>query len=227
MQTLIDALDRDRVRAAVEQAETRTAGEIVPVVVPKSDEYEVATWRGAVFGGLIGLVAVLLVLQFYSGWALGWLYTPGGVALVVLGTSVLGGALTTTVPVLRRRAAGSDLLDETVHRRALQAFVEEEVFNTRDRTGILIFVSLLEHRVEVLGDTGINQHVQPDDWVEVVDCIREGIRHDHFTDGLVEAVQLCGRLLERRGMDAGPGNKNELPNTVRTPESKEGSSSTD
>jgi putative membrane protein len=217
MQTLIDSLDHERVREAVQRAEERTAGEIVPVVVPRSDEYEVATWRGAVLAGLLALIGVLLVLQFYSGWGLGWLYTPWGVALVVLGASVLGGGLTTAVRPLRRLAAGEELLDETVHRRALQAFVEEEVFNTRDRTGILIFVSLLEHRVEVLGDAGINQQVAADDWVEIVDRIREGIRQDQFTDGLVEAVEMCGRLLERRGVAARPDDENELSNTVRTP----------
>lgn len=228
MQTIIDSLDEERVQEAVRQAEERTAGEIVPVVVPRSDTYEVATWRGAVLGGLLALVGALLVVQFYSGWGLGWLYTPWGLAFVVLGGGVLGGSLTTLVRPLHRRAAGHDLLDETVHRRALQAFVEEEVFDTRDRTGILLFVSLLEHRVEVLGDAGINQQVDPDDWIEIVECIREGIRHERFTDGLVEAVEMCGRLLERRGVGIRPDDENELPNTVRTPDSgPEGSPSRD
>ncbi len=217
MQTLIDTLDHDRVRAAVQRAEERTAGEIVPVVVPQSDAYEIATWRGGVLGGLVALVGALLVIQFYSGWGLGWLYTPWGLALVVLGAGVLGGGLATMVRPLRRLAAGSDLLDETVHRRALQAFVEEEVFDTRDRTGILIFVSLLEHRVEVLGDSGINQHVDPEDWGAIVERIREGIRQDQFTEGLEEAVEMCGRLLERRGVEVQPDDENELSNTVRTP----------
>lgn len=219
MQTLIDTLDHERVRAAIQRAEERTAGEIVPVVVPQSDAYEIATWRGAVLGGLGALVGVLLVLQFYSGWGLSWLYTPWGVALVVLGAGVVGGGLATVVGPFRRLAAGSDLLDETVHRRALQAFVEEEVFATQDRTGILIFVSLLEHRVEVLGDAGINRHVEPEDWGAVVDRIREGIRNDQFTEGLEEAVEMCGRLLERRGVEVQPDDENELSNTVRTPTS--------
>lgn len=227
MQTLIDSLDHDRVQEAVRRAEERTAGEIVPVVVPRSDAYEVATWRGAVLSGLLALIGALLILQFYSGWGLRWLYTPWGVALVVLGGGVLGGFLSTLVRPLRRLAAGEELLDETVHRRALQAFVEEEVFNTEDRTGILIFVSLLEHRVEVLGDAGINRQVDPDDWVDVVDRIREGIRQGRFTDGLVEAVEMCGRLLERRGVEAAPDDENELPNAVRTPGSDPDASETE
>jgi putative membrane protein len=219
MHSLIDDLDERRVREAIQQAEGRTAGEIVPVVVPRSDAYEVATWRGAAFGALLSLAAVLLVVQFYSGWGLGWLFSPWGIALVALTAGSLGALLTTYVPALKRLTVGDDLLDETVHRRALQAFVEEEVFATRDRTGILIFVSLLEHRVEVLGDTGINQQVQPDDWADIVDRIRESIRNGRLTDGIVEAIEMCGRLLERRGVTIRADDENELSDTVRTPAS--------
>ena len=219
MQTFIDRLDEDRIREAVQQAEERTAGEIVPVVVPRSADYEVATWRGAAFFVLLALTAALLTLQFYDGWGLGWLYTPWGVVLAALSAGVGGAILTAYLPPLQRLIAGSDLLDETVHRRALQSFIEEEVFDTRDRTGILLFVSLREHRIEVLGDTGINERVQPDDWAEVVARIRRGISNDNLTEGLVEAIGMCGRLLERKGVGLRPDDENELSNTVRTPDS--------
>ncbi|PSQ68554.1 MAG: hypothetical protein BRD26_08095, partial [Bacteroidetes bacterium QH_1_64_81] len=96
-------------------------------------------------------------------------------------------------------------------------FVEEEVFDTRDRTGILLFVSLREHRIEVVGDTGINQQVEADDWAEVVTRIRRGIQNDNLTEGLVEAIERCGRLLEEKGVDIRPDDENELTDTVRTP----------
>jgi putative membrane protein len=221
MQPLIDRLDEDPIRQAVQQAEERTSGEIVPVVVPQSAEYEVVTWRGAAFASLLALTAVLLTLQFYEGWGLGWLYTPWGVVLTTLGAGLLGALLATYVSPVQRLLAGGDLLDETVHRRALQSFVEEEVFATRDRTGILLFVSLQEHRIEVIGDTGINKRVEPNDWAEIVERIRRGIRNDNLTEGLVEAIGMCGRLLERKGVNIRPDDENELSNTVRTPESSE------
>ncbi len=225
MQSHIDRLDEERIQTAVEQAEERTAGEIVPVVVPRSATYEVVTWRGAVGAGLLALTATLLVLQFYDGWGLGWLFTPWGVVMTSLGAAIVGGVLATYVGPVQRVLAGDDLLDETVHRRALQSFVEEEVFDTRDRTGILIFVSLWEHRIEVLGDTGINEYVEPDDWAEVVARIRMGIQNDNLTEGLVEAIEMCGRLLERRGVNVRPDDENELSNTVRTPETPAASDS--
>jgi putative membrane protein len=48
--------------------------------------------------------------------------------------------------------------------------------------------------------------------------IRRGIRNENLTEGLVEAIEMCGRLLERRGVEIRPDDENELPNTVRTPE---------
>ncbi len=219
MQNAIDRLDEDRVREAVQRAEERTTGEIVPVVVPRSASYEVVAWRGAGVAALLALTGILLTLQFYEGWGLAWLYTPWGVVLAALGAASVGALFANSVALFERFVAGSDLLDETVHRRAMQSFMEEEVFDTRDRTGILLFVSLREHRIEVLGDTGINEHVESDDWAEVVARVRRGIRNDNLTDGLVEAIDMCGRLLERRGVGIRPDDENELSNTVRTPES--------
>ncbi|PSQ68872.1 MAG: hypothetical protein BRD26_07380 [Bacteroidetes bacterium QH_1_64_81] len=217
MNSMIERLDLDRIQDAVGRAEERTAGEVVPVVVPRSDDYEEAVWRGAGAAILLTLLVVLLTLRFYEGWGLGWLFAPWGVALSVLVAGTVGALLARYVYSLQRLLAGSERLDDTVHRRALQAFVEEEVFDTRDRTGILLFVSLREHRIEVLGDTGINRQVEPDDWAEVVARIRRGIQNDNLTEGLVEAIETCGRLLEEKGVDIRPDDENELTDTVRTP----------
>jgi len=214
---MIERLDLERIQEAVGRAEEQTAGEIVPVVVPRSDDYEDVVWRGAGAAILLTLLAVLLTLRFYDGWGLAWLFAPWGVALSVLAAGTVGALLAQYVYPLQRLLAGSERLDETVHRRALQAFVEEEVFDTRDRTGILLFVSLREHRIEVLGDSGINEQVEPDDWAEVVTRIQRGIQNDNLTAGLVEAIEMCGQLLERKGVEIRPDDENELTDTVRTP----------
>lgn len=218
MHTYLEHLDEERILEAVQRAEERTSGEIVPVVVPQSGEYEVATWRGAATTSLITLTSILLFLEMYDGWGLGALHTPWGVAIATLGAGIVGAFLATFVPPFQRVFAGSRRLDETVYQRALQFFVEEEVFATRDRTGILIYVSLRERRIEVLGDIGINEMVRSDDWEAVVRRVQEGIRNDQVTDGLVEGIDMCGRLLERRGVNVRPDANNQLSNTVRTPD---------
>jgi putative membrane protein len=217
MKTLIENLDREKIAAAVSDAENRTAGEIVPYVVPRSDRYEIAVWRGASAVALLSVTVVLLIVQFYQGWGLGWLFTPWAVAMVSLLGGVGGAILGAYVAPIQRALAGSDVLDLTVHRAAMQAFVEEEVFSTRDRTGILLFVSLHEHRIEVLGDTGINAKVSEDEWIDVVHRIRTGIANRNLTAGLVDAIEMCGKMLERRGVDIRPDDENELPDSIRTP----------
>ena len=206
--------ERERIRQAVGQAETRTAGEIVPFVVRRSGDYEVAVWRAASAGALLAGIVALAVAWGYDGWGWGWLYTAWALALVMT-LGGIAGALASLIEPVRRLFAGPGHLDEQVHRRAALAFVEEEVFDTRDRTGILLFVSLFEHRIEVVGDAGINAKVEPGEWDEVVALIRDGIRARSLADGLVAAVERCGDLLHRSGVEVRPDDTDELADDVR------------
>ncbi len=214
MPALLSDADLERIRAAVAEAERRTSGEIVPYLVERSGGYEVAVWRGASLAALGTMLVAVLVLQLYDGWALGWLYASWGMALLVSLAGVAGALLATVAP-LKRALAGEARLARTVHRRASLAFLDEEVFSTRERTGILLFVSLFEHRIEVLGDAGINRQVTADEWVEVVDTVRRGITGGRLADGLVEAIGMCGALLETKGVAIRPDDTDELPDGMR------------
>jgi putative membrane protein len=215
MSPILTDADLDRVRQAVGEAEQRTSGEIVPYVVERSGSYEVAVWRGASAGALLAMGLGVLLLQFYDGWGLGWLYTNWGMALLASLAGAAGAALTAAIAPLKRLLAGAERLTRRVHRRASLAFLEEEVFTTRDRTGILLFVSLFEHRIEVLGDAGISAQVSDDEWIEIVDTIRAGIKGGRFADGLAEAVGMCGHLLEKKGLAVRHDDTDELPDDVR------------
>lgn len=206
--------DRDRIAAAVETAEAQTAGEIVPCVVLRSSAYEAVPWRGGVLGALVGAAIIALArtvpLDVLSG-----LTHDGTAFLLTLGTGLIGAALAATAPPLTRRLISTDRMAEAVHRRAMEAFVEEEVFATRDRTGILLFVSLLEHRIEVLADTGIYQKVDDDVWNGVTERIRTGIESGQLTQGLIDAIEQCGELLEAHGVAPQSDDPDELPGHLR------------
>lgn len=205
----------EQLEEAVARAEARTSAEIVPVVMPSSDWYPVAIWRGAGAGVLLTLLLALIAFQFYAGWGLAWLYTGWGATLTIFGGGVIGALLGAFVPPLKRLLAGSERMATMVHLRAMQAFVEEEVFNTRDRTGVLLFISLFEHRIEILADAEINRRVGTDDWGDIVARIRDGIRAGQLYDGLVEAFEMCGRLLEEKGMVIRHDDEDELRNELR------------
>ena len=206
--------ERERIKTAVAEAEKRTAGEIVPFVVARSGTYESAVWKGAAAVAVLAGALALLVAWTYDGWGLGWLYSAWGMALVMTLGGVAG-ALAARAPTVTRLLASDDELAQQVHRRAAEAFLDEEVFDTRDRTGILILVSLLEHRIEVVGDVGINAKVEKAEWVDVVDRVRQGILQGDLAGGLVDAIGLCGELLHRRGIVVLPDDTDELPDDLR------------
>ncbi|HJX28969.1 MAG TPA: hypothetical protein VJ885_13745, partial [Thermoanaerobaculia bacterium] len=144
------------VRAAVTEAEQRTSGEIVPFVVPASDPYANAIWKGTAFGALLGPLIAVALHRLWDLWGTHldlWIVVPAAAGAGV------GFLLAAFVPAVKRWLAGDEMLDLRARQRAEMAFLEEEVFRTRDRTGILIFLSLFEHRVVVIGDSGINSLV--------------------------------------------------------------------
>ncbi len=210
---LFSAEEQQRITAAVTAAERHTAGEIVPCIVAQCDEYEEAAWRG-------GATAAFLVFAgFFCLHAFTNIWLPLGLGSMGTGVVLAGGVgmlLVQWMPALRRLLAGEVLIDRRVTGRALQAFVEEEVFATRERTGILIFLSLMEHEVRVLGDAGINSRVAQEEWEEVVRLITQGMRRGQAAEGLVEAIAQCGVLLERFGVQRRADDTDELGNAPRT-----------
>ncbi len=214
MDTLFSDDDRQRIAAAIKAAEADTSGEIVPYVVPRSDPYEAVPWRGGVLSGLAALALVALARVVPLG-VLDGLATDGAALVLMLGFGGLGAFAAASVPALARLFAGADRMDDAVHRRAMKAFVDEEVFATRNRTGILLFVSLLERRIEVIADAGIYQAVDGAVWSEVAARIRDGIESGQLTQGLIDGIERCGAILDAHGLDAGPDDPDELSSRLR------------
>jgi putative membrane protein len=106
-------------------------------------------------------------------------------------------------------------MNHRVSQRAAEAFIAEEVFQTRDRTGILLFFSLLEHRVLVVGDSGINAKVEKQDWDDVVTTVIEGMKAGTPAEGLIKAIGMCGELLQRQGVRRRADDSDELSDGLR------------
>ena len=206
MDKLFTEADHKIVEEAVVAAEKKTAGEIVPYIIKRSGQYRETAWKAAVQFGLVAVVLIFSMSMFYAGWSFGWLFTFTGGATVILARYV---------PILERLFVSDAAMNEAVQNRSARAFLEEEVFSTRDRTGILIFVSLFEHRVEVVGDTEINARVDPEDWAYVVEDILLGIKSGSLAGGLARAIERCGTLLSDRDLVIREDDENELSDSVR------------
>lgn len=207
---------RDAIEEACREAERRTSGEIVPYVVKACDAYATPAWQGALFGAL-GASAVTGLVHWLAGlWGGAWL-------LWILAPPVLGGVLGFLVvgrsETLTRCFLPDEILELRARRRAMVAFLEEEIFLTRERTGILLFLGLFEHRAIVLGDAGIHAKVEQSEWDGIVEQLVEAIRAGRAAEGLADAIRACGELLERHGVARRKDDVNELPNRLQLRES--------
>ncbi len=203
--------DLDAVQAAVREAEARTSGEIVPYVVERSDEYQNAIWKGAALGALLGPMAALAIHRWSNVWGIPlgiWIALPAPVG------GAIGYLLALLHPV-RRWLAGEHTLDARARRRAAVAFLDQEIFRTRHRTGILLFVSLFERRVVLLADSGIHQKVEEGAWEAITRRLAGGIRSGRPGPALIAAIRACGELLERHGVERQADDQDELSNELR------------
>ena len=221
MESLFSADDRQRIATALEAAEAATSGEIVPYIVSRSAPYEAVPWRAGVLGALVMLAVLALARAVPLGlpaFLTAASLTAEATALaLVLFAGGMGAFVAASVPGLVRRFAGTRRMEAAVHQRALQAFVEEEVFATRERTGVLLFVSLLERRIEVVADAGIYQAVDDEAWADVTARVRRGIEGGTLAQGLIDGIKACGALLRAHGLHAsGDDNPDELPSRLRT-----------
>ncbi len=200
------------IRAAVSDAEGKTSGEIVPFVIAASDAYSSAVWKGTALGALAGPLVAEAVYLLGDLWGGGM---PLWIALPTAAGGAAGFLIASFVPAVKRWLAGGEMLDLRTQQRARRAFLDEEVFRTRDRTGILLFLSLFEHRVVVLGDSGISRQVEQRHWDGIVQAAVGGIRDGRPGEALVQAIHQCGELLERYGVALQPGDTNELADDLR------------
>jgi putative membrane protein len=101
--------------------------------------------------------------------------------------------------------------NQRCHRMAMEQFFLNNIHHTDKRTGILIFVSVAEHYVEIIADKGINDVVEEDTWSDVVNNFIIKVKADQIADGFIEAITTCGNELVTH-FPAGGKDINELPN---------------
>jgi putative membrane protein len=198
---------RTRIADAVRRAESLSRGQIVPVVVEKSDPYPEARYRGALLAAAIATAVVV---------ALHVPLTLAELPLVQLAAGIAGALVAGWDPV-ERRLAGARAMDEAVRARATRAFHEHGLHRTAEGTGVLVFASLFEHEAVILGDRGIHEKMGAD-WDRAVSALVDGMRANDPGKGFVDAIALCGAVLAEhfpRDPSLHPA-RNELEDQIRT-----------
>ncbi len=204
--------DLAAIEAAVKEAELRTSGEIVPAFVNRCRSYPEAALRAGLFTGLL------------TAWAVGWWasgtwdqlwFHPWEIFIAGFAVGAFSAILTRWWPAWLRFWAGKAAMEQAAWRTARDFFIDEEVFLTRDRTGIVLLVANHERQVVVLADKGINQATTPETWTTVVRDMVQQLKKGSASDALLIGIHDCARILEEKGVEIKPDDKNELPNKLR------------
>ncbi|MDF2619700.1 MAG: hypothetical protein K0S00_2359 [Xanthobacteraceae bacterium] len=202
-ETILTDTEQARLAEAVRRAEAGTAGEIRVVIstrplVPHANH--ALLWAAVLALALPWPVALLTPID-----------VPQLLALQAA-VFVLLGALLALTP-LGTRCVPQAVKHAAARNAALDHFLGFGIHRTSGRTGILIFVALPEHRVEVVADEAIHARVGPGAWAELCARVLAGAREDRLTEGLEAGIAEAGRLLgehaPRREDDS-----DELPNRI-------------
>jgi putative membrane protein len=180
--------EQEKIRLAVVNAEGATSGEIATMVVARSDSYREAVTLGSVLGAATVALVVTIAIHHVTIWS----YLPLTIALYYPIQWLLARATTLQKPFIAGRR-----MDEAVKARAVRAFYEKGLYRTRHETGILLFISIFERKVWILGDRGINARIPPESWQQLVQVLATGIRDDHACEALCKVIKSCGDELSR------------------------------
>ena len=193
--------EHQAVSAAIHEAEKRTSGQIVCVLARSSGDYVhiPILWASA-----LALIAPWPMIVF-TPWSVQRIF------LIQIAIFIVAALVCFWTP-LRTALVPRSVLRSRAHRAALEQFVVRRVAHTKDRTGILIFVSLAERYARIIADDGIAQKVQASEWQAAIDALVGHMRGGRIAAGLIAAVEQCGAVLAVHA--PANGSLNELPDRL-------------
>jgi putative membrane protein len=194
--------DVARLNAAVTASERGTALEIVVRVARQSGTYTDIAWAIGSLGALAGLVAALFVPMEIS---------PVLVSPAVVASGAIAAAPAVLVPAIRRRLIPRARRDAQVAEGASAAFHTKAVSATRDRTGVLVYASILEDQIVVLPDHPLEGRFERAAWGRVSLLART--TSGPFVSRIEAVIAALGEL-GRHALPRGADDANELPDDV-------------
>jgi putative membrane protein len=213
--------DHAKVSAAIAAAEAKSDGEIIAIAADQSDAYHDVGLHYAV-------LVLFLVLAFFAIWPhqlelwwtrlMGWTAEPSMRQLLTL---LLGFALLKFLAVLfilkwrplRLLLTPGSTKTRRVRRRAVMLFNTGAERRTIGRTGILIYLSMGEHRAEIVGDEAITAETTPETWGEAMAALLKDVKEGRPGDGIVAAVGLIGDVLAEH-FPKSSEDSNEIPDKL-------------
>lgn len=225
---MLNAADQALIETAVREAERRTRGEIYCVLAAESSDYHEVPLAWAAGAALLGPALLLLfgvtvaAPEALQGWTAAQVGAAAEAAAhnALLGAVLLQGVLFVAVlllgmiPPVRRLLTPRGLKRHRVRQHAQELFIAKGLHATRERTGVLLFVSQAEHMVELVADEGIDAKVEQDAWDQTVAVLVEGIKRGAAAEGFTAAIARCADILAEHFPPDAADNPNELPDAL-------------
>ena len=196
-----DKDDYEAVAAAIGAAEKKTSGQIVCVLAHSSSGY--------VHVPILWAVALALFTPWplidFTQWSVQRIF------LLQLVVFIVAGLIFSWMP-LRLLLVPRAVQRARAHRAAIEQFVVRGISRTKNRTGVLIFVSLAEHYARIIADDGIAAKVPNTEWQAAIDALTAHMRADQIAAGFTAAIERCGEVLAQHAPP--DGSPNELPDRL-------------
>ena len=219
---MLSEADHLRVTEAVAKAERASDGEIVTIVAPRSDAYHDVGLHYAVLLMLLVPILFAVVPQSWIDWAvgtvLGWNYELSRRFVMTYMFAKMTGAFLVAwllfkwMP-LRMALTPASTKTRRVRRRAVELFRAGTEKRTKGRTGILLYLSLLERRAEIVADEAIHSQVDADVWGEAMAVLIDEVKAGRTGEGMARAVEKIGEVLAKC-LPPTLDNPNELPDRL-------------
>lgn len=196
--------DKQSITARVAALERATGVEVVTIVTAKADTYPEAVWKAFALGASLTALAVAVGEVLHPDWVSAWVVLSA--AVTILGVGAACALATAYVPGVARLfiRESRTALETTQYARA--RFLERGLFATRERTAVLVLVSLLERRVVIVADTGLDRHVTKDEWDAVIASVTARLRDGHVGPAVLAGLAAIESLLAGKGVARGSGN---------------------
>ena len=211
----LNQIEKDALAAHIRQAESQTSAEIVTVIANQSDHYR---YIPMLWAALLALAVPGLYFLFQHFSTNGWTYPGESVdtlarvyyvqVLVFFGLGML-----IQYPPFRFWLVPKSIKHGRAARHAREQFLLQNLHQTASRTGVLVFVSVAEHYVEIIVDTEVAAVVDNDVWVETVDEFIGCIKRGKIAEGFTRTINHCDEVLSKNFPDKG-GKPDELPNNL-------------
>jgi len=190
---ILNEQERLKLNQRTVEVEQRTGAQIVLAVITRSDIYAELPWKAFALGSSVASLIVSLLSQAPTSWSSGSEILQAVVMVLACGAACA--LICVYMPGFARLFLSTHRAEVEVHQHAMSLFLAHELFATRQRTGVLLLISLFERRVVVLPDTGIGKRLSQNAMQDIIARMTAALANRQVVRALEEGLSVVEQVL--------------------------------